>query len=216
MHFNRRSRLSEGYRTIRTNIKFAEWNHRLHVVAVTSTQAGEGKSTTASNLATAYAQEGKRVLLVDGDLRKPSLHEIFGVSNRMGLSNLLANHCLVKDTVLNTMVDNLSLITAGQTPPNPAELLSSGRLSELMEEWKECYDMILIDTSPVMAVADGLIISSHCDGAILVIRAGKVKREYIRKSKEKLEQARANVIGVVLNNKRIYKSEARYYNYYGS
>lgn len=215
MNINRRSRISEGYRNIRTNIQFSEWNHKLHVIAVTSTQAGEGKTTTISNLAVAYAQEGKNVLLIDADLRHPSLQSVFKVSNKTGLSNLLANQCHQEEAVRITGVENLSLITAGPVPPNPSELLSSGKLNELLEIWKESYDIILIDTSPVMAVADGLLVASMSDGVIFVIQAGKVKREYIRKSKEKLEHVKAQIIGVVLNHKRTSRSEARHYNYYG-
>ncbi|KKO51006.1 CpsD/CapB family tyrosine-protein kinase [Paenibacillus sp. DMB20] len=215
MQTNRRSRISEGYRNIRTNIQFSEWNGRRHVLAVTSTQAGEGKTTTISNLAVAYAHEGKRVLLIDADLRNPSLQDIFQSSNKTGLSNLLANQCSHAEVVRKTEIDHLSLITAGPIPPNPTELLSSGKLREYLEIWKGSYDIILIDTSPVMAVADGLIVSSMSDGVILVIQSGKVKREHILKSKERLGHVQAQIIGVVLNNKKINKAEARHYNYYG-
>lgn len=215
MNVNRRSRISEGYRNIRTNIQFSEWNHKLHVIALTSTQAGEGKTTTISNLAVAYAHEGKKVLLIDADLRHPSVQAVFKVSNKTGLSNLLANQCSYEDTVQLSGIENLSLVTAGPTPPNPTELLSSGKLRDLIEIWKENYDIILLDTSPIMVVADGLIVASISDGVIFVVKAGKVKREFIRKSKEKLEHVKAQIIGVVLNSKKISKSEARHYNYYG-
>ncbi|WP_106766801.1 CpsD/CapB family tyrosine-protein kinase [Paenibacillus faecalis] len=215
MNVNRRSQISEGYRNIRTNIQFSEWNHRLHVIAVVSTQAGEGKTTTIGNLAVAYAHEGKNVLLIDADLRHPSIQSLFKVSNRTGLSKLLANQCSHEEAVQLSGIENLSLVTAGPIPPNPTELLSSGKLQELIEGWKESYDVILLDTSPIMAVADGLIVSSISDGVILVVKSGKVKREYIRKTKERLEHAKAQIIGVVLNHKKISKSEARHYNYYG-
>ncbi|MFC7678314.1 CpsD/CapB family tyrosine-protein kinase [Paenibacillus sp. GCM10028914] len=215
MNINRKSQISEGYRNIRTNIQFSEWNHKLHVIAFTSTQAGEGKTTTISNLAVAYAQEGKKVLLIDADLRHPSLQSVFKVSNKTGLSNLLANQCRQEESIRTTGIENLSLITAGPVPPNPSELLSSGKLKELLEIWKESFDIILMDTSPVMAVADGLIVASMSDGVVFVVQAGKVKREYIRKSKEKLEHVKAQIIGVVLNHKRMSRSEARQYNYYG-
>ncbi|MEK5641838.1 capsular biosynthesis protein [Paenibacillus rhizosphaerae] len=215
MNVNRRSSISEGYRNIRTNIQFSGWNQKLQVLAVTSTQAGEGKSTTISNLAVAYAQEGKNVLLIDADLRHPSLQSIFNVPNRLGLSNLLAEQCAFGDVVQTTVVENLSLVTAGSVPPNPTELLSSDRLQEVIDGWKPVYDIILIDTSPVMAVADGLIVSSVCDGVILVVLSGKVKREYIQKTKEKLELAKATILGVVLNQKKYSKSEANQYRYYG-
>ncbi|MBJ9991083.1 CpsD/CapB family tyrosine-protein kinase [Paenibacillus sp. S28] len=214
MNVNRRSSISEGYRNIRTNIQFSGWNQNLRVIAVTSTQAGEGKSTTISNLAVAYAQEGKNVLLIDADLRHPSQHSIFNLSNRVGFSNLLADQCSYGDIVHSTVVENLSLVTAGPVPPNPTELLSSDKLPEVIAAWKECYDIILLDTAPVMAVADGLIVSSLADGVVIVILAGKVKREYIQKAKEKLEHAKASILGVVLNQKKYSKSEANQYRYY--
>ncbi|MCJ8010470.1 CpsD/CapB family tyrosine-protein kinase [Paenibacillus sp. KQZ6P-2] len=214
MNTNRRSNISEGYRNLRTNIQFSGWNQKLQVLVVTSTQAGEGKTTTISNLAVAYAHEGKKVLLIDGDLRHPSLQGIFNVPNRVGLSNILANQCSYGEIIHQTTVENLSLITAGPVPPNPTELLSSDKLREIIEVWKEEFDVILIDTSPVMAVADGLIVASISDGVILVVQAGKVKREFIKKTKEKLELAKANILGVVLNNKKYTKSEAHQYYYY--
>ncbi len=215
MNINRSSPISEGYRNVRTNIQFSSWKHKLQVMAITSTQAGEGKTTTICNLAVSYSQEGKRVLLIDADLRHPSVQEIFQVSNKIGLSNVLANQCSSDEVVRITEIENLSIVTAGPIPPNPTELLSSGRMHEVVESWKGDFDIILIDTSPIMAVADGLIVASICDGVILVVQAGKVKHEYIQKSKERLEHVKAHIIGVVLNKKKLNKSESNQYNYYG-
>jgi len=215
MDINRRSPIAEAYRGLRTNIQFSSWKHELRVLAVTSTLAGEGKTTTISNLAVAYAQEGKKVLLIDGDLRHPSLHAMFNMTNKLGLSNILANQCPYHETVRLTSIENLSIIPSGPIPPNPAELLSSGKFTELIEQVKEEYDLILIDTAPVMAVADGLVISTVCDGVILVVMAGKAKREHIAKTKEKLLHVQAHLLGVVLNNKKFHKSEANPYSYYG-
>jgi len=214
MNINSRSPISEGYRNVRTNIQFSSWKQKLQVMAVTSTQAGEGKTTTISNLAVSYAQEGKRVLLIDADLRHPSVQDIFHLANKMGLSNILAYQCSADEVIRITDIDNLSIVTAGPIPPNPTELLSSGRMHEVVESWKGDYDIILIDTSPIMAVADGIIVASICDGVILVVQAGKVKQEYIQKSKERLEHVKAHIIGVVLNNKKLNKSESNQYNYY--
>ncbi|MEC0094216.1 capsular biosynthesis protein [Paenibacillus macquariensis subsp. macquariensis] len=214
MNINSRSPISEGYRNVRTNIQFSSWKQKLQVMAVTSTQAGEGKTTTISNLAVSYAQEGKRVLLIDADLRHPSVQDIFHLANKMGLSNILAYQCSADELIRITDIDNLSIVTAGPIPPNPTELLSSGRMHEVVESWKGDYDIILIDTSPIMAVADGIIVASICDGVILVVQAGKVKQEYIQKSKERLEHVKAHIIGVVLNNKKLNKSESNQYNYY--
>lgn len=211
MNVNRRSNISEGFRNLRTNIQFSGWNQRLQVLSFTSTQAGEGKTTTISNLAVAYAQEGKRVLLVDADLRHPSLQTIFNVQNKTGLSNILANQNSYLEMIHNTTIDNLSLVTAGPVPPNPTELLSSGKLKEVLESWRESFDVILVDTSPVAAMADGLIVASVSDGVVLVVQAGKVKRESVRKTKEKLELAKASILGVVLNHKKYSKSESSHY-----
>ncbi|HEY2495067.1 MAG TPA: CpsD/CapB family tyrosine-protein kinase [Paenibacillus sp.] len=215
MNINRRSPIAEGYRNLRTNIQFSSWNHELRVICVASTLASEGKTTTISNLAVAYAQEGKKVILIDADLRHPSLQVVFDISNKIGLSNVLANQCPYAESVRSTTIDNLSVIPSGPIPPNPTELLANSTFNELLESLKEEYDLILIDTAPIMAVSDGLVVAAISDGVILVVMAGKTKREYILKSKEKLAHVQAQILGVVLNNKKFYKSEAEHYSYYG-
>lgn len=210
---NPSSVVSEAYRTLRTNIQYSSVDLPIQLLMVTSAQAGEGKSTVISNLAVAYAMEGKRVLLIDADLRKPSLHRIFNQTNRQGLTSLLTGMSTLEEVLKDSGVDNLSLITSGATPPNPAELLGSTRMKSLVDELKGSYDLILFDTPPVLSVTDSLIISSLCDGVLLVIHAGKVKKAYVRKAKEKLDFIQARIIGAVFN--QVKRQDIAFMKYYG-
>lgn len=212
MDVNPQSPISEAYRNLKTNVQFIKWDRTIQIIAVASTLPGEGKTTTISNLAISYAQEGKKVLLIDADLRHPSLHRAFNVVNKVGLSNVLACQKLLAEVVKDSSIENLSIIPSGPVPPNPAELLASPQFNMLLEESKSQYDMILFDTPPILAVADGLIISAACDGVILVVQSGKVKRQMIKKTKAKLEHVNAEILGVVLNNQKKRKNEFHYYN----
>ncbi|WP_336788250.1 CpsD/CapB family tyrosine-protein kinase [Paenibacillus sp. MMO-177] len=211
---NPSSVVSEAYRTLRTNIQYSSVDSRIQLLMVTSAQTGEGKSTVISNLAVAYAMEGKRVLLIDADLRKPSVHRIFSQTNRQGLTDLLTGMSTLDEVVKDSGVVNLSLITSGPTPPNPAELLGTSRMKGLIQELKESYDLILFDTPPVLAVTDSLIISSLCDGALLVVHAGKVKKAYVRKAKERLDFVQARIIGAVFNQMK--RQDISFMKYYGN
>jgi len=213
---NPKSPISEAYRSLRTNIQFSAIDQQMKVLMVASARAGEGKTTTITNLAITYAQEGKKVLLIDADLRKPSLHHVFHQTNRVGLTSLLLNQHLLTEVIRDTSVENLSMITSGPIPPNPSEILGSQRMQVLLEELKDMYDIILFDTPPVLAVADSLIVSSFCNGVILVIHAGKVKKELVKKAKANLDHVKARILGVVLNNNdRSNTAEGQYYYYYG-
>ncbi|AJY75707.1 CpsD/CapB family tyrosine-protein kinase [Paenibacillus beijingensis] len=207
-----KSPISEAYRTLRTNIQFSSIDNKINVLMVASAQSGEGKSTTVSNLAVTYAQEGKKVLLIDADLRKPTMHRIFGLSNRVGLTSVITGQIRPSDAIQSTEVINLSLLPSGTIPPNPAELLASQKMKAFVNEMKGAYDMVIFDTPPVLAVADSLIVSSVCDGVVIVVQEGRVKRELVRKAKESLERVNAKLIGVVLNN--VKKSKDGYYYYY--
>jgi capsular exopolysaccharide synthesis family protein len=183
---------------------------------VTSAGPGEGKSTTITNLAVTYAQTERKVILIDADMRKPTAHHTFSLSNRWGLSSVLSKQCELEEAIQRTDVPSLSLLTSGVIPPNPAEMLGSKRMSELIEQLKNTYDMILIDTPPLLAVTDAQIVSTKSDGAVLVVDQGKVKREIAKKAVQNLQKVNARILGVVLNNVKRKASEESYYYYYGA
>ncbi|MBM7567312.1 capsular exopolysaccharide synthesis family protein [Paenibacillus sacheonensis] len=185
----------------------------MKIMMVTSAQRREGKTTTVSNLAIAYAQEGKKVLLIDTDLREPSLHAVFNMSNRNGLTSILSNQVEWREIFKESVTDNLTVLTSGPIPPNPSELLSSRRMQELLEELKEEFDIILFDTPPILVVTDGLVVSNYCDGVILVVVSGKVDKELVVKAKANLEHVNARIAGVVLNkmNAKYGKRSTNYY-----
>jgi capsular exopolysaccharide synthesis family protein len=210
------SQVSESYRTLRTNIQFSSIDRTMKTILITSAQPGEGKSTTAANLSVAYAQEGKKVLIVDADLRKPTIHYYFGKSNRYGLTSAIVNRNQLDEVILETPVENLFLITSGPIPPNPSELLTSQKMTTILEEMAARFDVIIIDSPPTLAVADAQILATKCDGVVMVISDGKVKRDVARKAIHNLERVQAKILGVVLNNKRFKKSDAMYNYYYGT
>jgi protein-tyrosine kinase len=212
--FEPKSPIAEAYRTLRTNIQFAGVSRNLHSLMVTSSGPGEGKSTTISNLAIVTAQAGKKVLLIDADLRKPTVHRTFSLSNRLGLTSLLIGQGERDEVVHHLEEYGIDVITSGPIPPNPAELLGSRSMKELLEVLKEQYDMVFIDSPPILAVTDAQLLATYVDGVLLVLSSGKVQREHAKKSKALLDHVGANVIGTVLNNKKI-NSESYYYYYYG-
>jgi len=213
---NAQSIVSEQYRTIRTNINFSMPDEELKTILVTSANSGEGKSTSAANIAVVFAQEGKKVLLVDGDMRRPTMHYTFRTTNRSGLSNLLTRQWNTDDVVIKTGVEGLDLITCGQIPPNPAELLGSKSMDILIKELKLKYDIIIFDAPPVLSVADAQILTNKCDGTILVINSGVTDKESAKKAKEVLQTSKANIIGTLLNNFKIEKNHYYSQNYFTS
>ncbi|OAS21875.1 CpsD/CapB family tyrosine-protein kinase [Paenibacillus oryzisoli] len=214
-HQNPKSPISESYRALRTNIQFSSIDEELRVIMVTSAGPGEGKSTTLINLAVAYAQTDKRVLVIDGDLRKPTMHHTLRVSNRWGLTNLLTNELTIREVLQDTFIPNLQIITSGPIPPNPSEILASKKMTSTIEELKQRFDVILIDAPPAIAVTDSQIISSRSDGVILVVNSDRTKREAVLKAKQNLDNVRARILGVVLNNVDRKNKDAYYYYYYG-
>lgn len=202
-----KSPISEAYRTLRTNIQFSSLDKPLSTLLMTSTGPDEGKSTTLANLAVTFSQAGNRVILVDCDLRRPRLHEIFAVDNSVGLTTLFIEERALdfddKETLKETSVPNLRVLTSGQLPPNPSELLSSQRMEKLIERLKSQADLVLFDSPPILAVTDAAVLVRKVDGVLLVISAGKTKRDHAVKAKAMLEKVNARVLGVVLNNAKL-------------
>lgn len=211
--FNPKSPISEQYRTIRTNIEFSAVDKEIRSIMVTSSGPGEGKSTTIANLAIVFAQQGKKVLLIDADLRKPTVHYTFNLTNTFGLTNVLTKQMELTEAVVNTDEKNLFVLSSGPIPPNPAELLGSKTMEEFIEHAYEEFDMVLFDTPPVLAVADAQILANRCDGTILVVSSARTEQESALKAKEVLMSGTSNLLGVVLNNKKA--KDSQYYYYYG-
>lgn len=209
---------AEAYRVIRTGIQFAQAGKELQTIALTSCTPNEGKSTTIANLAVVLTQAGKSVLLIDCDMRNPTVHKNFNLSNKVGLSSCISMGTALSDAVQKTSIEGLYALTGGVIPPNPSELLGSEQMKNVLQRAKEQYDYVLIDTPPVMPVTDALIVSRFVDGMILVIASSEVKVEMARDVKNQLVNAGANIFGVVLNKVR---SEHHgygygYYYYYGN
>ncbi|AND83737.1 polysaccharide biosynthesis tyrosine autokinase [Clostridium tyrobutyricum] len=205
-----KSPVSEAYRTLRTNIQFSSVDNEVQTIMITSSGPGEGKSTTSSNLAAVMAESGAETIIIDCDQRKPTLHKKFLVSNKKGLSDVLAGKAEFKDAVVSTGIDNLDLLTSGTKPPNPSGLLASRRMKTFIEELKEKYRYIIVDTPPVIAVTDAQIVSTYVDGCILVVASSQADRDAALKAKKLLEKVNANILGTVLN-----KVEAKGKGYYG-
>lgn len=212
---NPRSPISESYRALRTNIEFSSIDEKLQVLMVSSAGPGEGKSTTITNLAVTFAQSEKKVILIDADLRKPTAHHTFSVSNRFGLSSVISQQCSLEEVIQISDIPNLDIITSGAIPPNPAEMMNSKRMTAVIEQLRKKYDIILIDTPPLLAVTDAQIVATKSDGVILVVDQGKVKRDIASKAVKNLESVNARILGVVLNNVKRKANEEAYYYYYG-
>lgn len=211
---NPRSPISEAFRTLRTNLEFSSLDKPLRSMVVTSAAPEEGKSTTLANLAVAIAQAGKRVILVDCDLRRPSLHQLFHARATPGFTDMMRDDALMSNPpVQDTTVQNLRLLTSGTIPPNPAELVASRRMSEVIAALQKQADMVLFDAPPVIAVTDAAVLASKVDGVLLVVSAGKTKRDHAKKAKALLDKVNAHVIGTVLTN---VKGEAALYQYYSN
>ena len=204
--------------SIRTSIQFAQAGKELKTIAITSCTPNEGKSMTVANLAIVLTQAGKSVLLIDCDMRNPTGHKNFNLSNKVGLSSCISMGTALADAVQATGIEGLDALTAGVIPPNPSELLGSECMQNILQRAKEEYDYVLIDTPPVLPVTDSLVLGRMVDGLILVIDSGEIKVEMARDVKNQLVNAGANILGVVLNKVR---SEHHgygygYYYYYGN
>ena len=214
VHEQPKSPIAEAYRTLRTNIQYARVDGDLKVLLFTSAGPGEGKSTVAANSAVALAQTGRRVILVDCDLRKPVQHHLFNL-NKKGLTNCLVGESLAAELLQDTEIDGLRVLTSGPIPPNPAELLGSSRMEQTVNALKEIADYIVLDCPPVIAVTDASVLSRRADGVVLVLDADQVRPEMAQKAKELLENAQANLLGTILNRAEVEEEHSYYYYYYG-
>lgn len=206
------SPVAEQYRTIRTNLQFASSvDRKLQTIVITSSGPGEGKSTTSANLAVVFANSGSRVLLIDADMRKPTVYKTFQISNATGLSTVLSTEKSVVGTAQSTGIDNLSILTSGPKPPNPSELLNSQRMNQIIEEARRSYDIVIFDMPPIVAVTDAQIMASKADGTLLVIRENVTKKESVTKASELLKLVNARVLGAVYNGAEQSKDQGYYY-----
>ncbi len=216
-----KSPVSESYRSLRTNISYASAEKKIKSLLITSPQPGEGKSTTTANLAIAFAQLRKRTLLIDADLRKPVMHNVFDKVRGPGLSEFLVGDIEdIKTIIQPTKVENLFIITAGGLPPNPSELLGSERMSRLIDQLEQEWDMVMFDSPPIVAVTDASMISGEIDGIAMVVKAGQTDRTAVDRALDTIKNVKAPLVGVILNGANPetltgkYSYYYSYYNYY--
>jgi len=206
------SPVAEAYRTLRMNLQFAALDKALRSVLITSPGSGEGKSTTLANLAVTMGQVDRRVIMVDSDLRRPHLHELFGLHNETGLTTMMLDDAaLASPPLQETSVPGLRLLASGTLPPRPSDLLGSQRMDKVIEALLNDADILLFDAPPVMAATDAVVLSTKMDGVLLVVSAGETKREAAQQALERLKKVNANVLGAVLANAEVSAPLGGYY-----
>jgi len=213
-----RSPISEAFRTIRTNLQFASIDHPLNTILVTSCSPGEGKTSVAVNLAIVAAQTSLSAVLVDADLRKPRVHRVLKLTNRLGLTDLFIrsqdeNRSSIRQS---TGIAGLSYITSGNLPPNPSELLSSEKMLDILNQLKSQFKSVFLDSPPLLVVPDALALAARVDGVLLVVRPATTKWSTLSSGVEKLKQVNANLLGVVINDVKIKRTSVYYRSYYSS
>lgn len=207
-----KSAATEAYKMLRTNIQYSSFDKEIKTIVVTSAQAAEGKSTVSGNLALSFAQIDKKVIIVDCDLRKPTVHKNFKISNLVGLSEVLIGQSIL-DKAVQKYNNEFDILPSGKIPPNPAEMLSSSAMTSLIETLKDNYDIVILDSAPIQAVTDAQILSTKVDGTILVIRAQRTDKESVIEAKNLLNKVGANIIGAVLH--AVENTKGKYSYYYG-
>jgi capsular exopolysaccharide synthesis family protein len=213
-HRHPKSAVAEACRTLRTNLSFAAPDHPARVIMVSSATSGEGKTTTISNLGVVLAQAGQKVCLVDCDLRKPRLHKVFALENATGVTNILSQQLLPEDVVVPSEIDRLSLLPSGPVPPNPAELLGSEKIREMLSWLADQFDYVLVDSPPLLAVTDASLLASRVDGVLLVVGSATTRVDLAQEARAQLAKVGARVLGVVLNRVRMSAKDYSYYYYY--
>ncbi|MBO1214466.1 polysaccharide biosynthesis tyrosine autokinase [Staphylococcus nepalensis] len=214
VHDRPKSTVSEKFRGIRSNIMFSSAEKEVQSLLITSEKPGSGKSTISANIAATYAQAGYKTLIIDGDMRKPTQHYIFDLPNNSGLSNLIINKSTYGESIKETKVENLAILTAGPTPPNPSELIASNHFNGIYNELLNDYDFIVIDTPPVNTVTDAQVYAQTIQNCALVIDAEKNNKNEVKKAKDLINKAGGKLMGAILNKTAIDKSSSYYY-YYG-
>ena len=209
------SEIAEAYRALRTSILLSSVSHPPRSILVTSSVPQDGKTMTSLNIAIVLAQQGKRILLVDADMRRPCIHTLFGVKGQVGLSNILTGGAEISDAIQVTIQPNLFVIPAGVVPPHPSELLSSSLMQDLLEKWCEEYDHVIVDSPPVISVTDAVLLSVQMDAVLLVIRSGQTTAAHVRRTCDLLQSVQAEVLGVVMNAADLASPDYFYY-YHGS
>jgi len=210
------STISEQFSTIRTNIQFSSVDKKLNSILFTSSAPSEGKSTVSNNVAVAWAKQGETVVLVDADLRRPTIHKTFNVSNRVGLSSYLLGNASFEDVIQPTMVKNLFVITSGPFPPNPSELLGSMRTKDLINRLEDKFGLLIMDAPPVNTVTDAQVLAVQIDGVIMVVPQGIAEKAGVAHAKQLLDTVHANILGVIMNRVTKEKSQGYYGGYYGA
>ena len=208
------SSIAESFRRLRTNVQYAQIDTPVQVLLVTSANPSEGKSTTVSNLAIAFAQTGKRTLLIDTDLRKPSVHTEFGLKREPGICDLLFGNAREQEVIQHSMVEHLDILCCGTIPQNPAEILGSQKMREFLEGMKKKYDFILLDSPPVLAVTDPSILATFVDGTLVVVSSGNTRLDALDRALELIHGVGGKILGVVLNNFDLSQAYGGYYGYY--
>lgn len=217
-----KSQAAEAYRSLRTNLQFAELDRPCRSIVVTSASPGEGKTTTAANFAVTAAQGGTSVCLIDADLRRPAIHRLFGLPNNEGLTSALVQGRPFADLAVATRVPNLYALPTGPLPANPAELVGSRRMRSFIEAAANKFELVILDTPPILPASDAVALSAQCDGVILVVRAGTVPHEAVRYAVDQIHGVKGRLLGVLLNRldprkSGPYKYYYRYYRgYYGN
>lgn len=216
VHLNPMGAAAEAFRVLRTNLQFLGLDKPLKSILITSTAPGEGKSTVAANLAVSFAQAGLNVCLIDADLRRPRLHKVFNVENWRGLTNAVISQNGLESDMQVTVIPGLTLMTSGPIPPNPAELLGSTRMTRLLEHLEGRYDMVIIDSPPILAVTDAAVLAPRIGGVMMVVRSGMVARRQVMRAKEALEAVQANLLGITLDGVAGSGHNGYYYEYTGA
>jgi capsular exopolysaccharide synthesis family protein len=217
-HFDPRSPVAEAYRSLRTNLAFARAHEAMRVLVLTSPGPADGKSTTVANLAITFAQQGQRTLLIDGDLRRAVLDKMFKVPRSPGLTDVLVGQQRLANVVHTTEIENLSVVGSGPFPPNPSELLGSSAMRDVLRDAQGEFDVVLIDSPPLLAVTDAAVLATMADGAILVIRVGSTAKAAVRRAVAQLQTVHGRIVGAVLNDVDLrsgaFSGSYGYYYYY--